>query len=867
MGEPRCVELVEQLFHEALECDAARRAEFLAEACAGDVALLAEVASLLASYERDRDFLRSPAFSLSASEVAGSVLEREGGAAAAEIPRVRGFMLVREVGRGGMGAVYEALRTGGEGGQRVAIKFVKRGTDTEFVLRRFERERRILGALDHPYVARLLGGGATDDGLPFFVMEYVEGSPIDRYARETALPTAERLGLFLKVCEAVSYAHRHRVIHRDIKPSNILVTADGVPKLLDFGVAKLLDFDSAGRTGDATATANRVMTPEYASPEQLRGLSPAQTDDVYSLGVLLYVLLTGGHPYRFRSRAPEEVLRSILVGRVRRPSEAVHDSPPPADVAGDLDKVVLKALRSEPERRYASVEELVEDIRRHLAGRPVLARDDSLGYRAARFAGAHPVYAVTAAAAALLCLLLGLFVGLSGTRTKPRTSLAVMPFTNTSQGAYAEQLAEGITDGLTGHLSRLPQLYVPSHNSVYYYKGRQQSPRTVGRALGTETLLVGDIAVDERSLRVSVRLLDVDSGEAIWGDTYEAKPSELLSVQRRITADVTRELGVKASAEALNHSARNYTEDDEAYRLYLMGRYFFNKRTKEGFHKGIEYFRRAAEKDPSYALAYAGMADCYGLLGAYMVMETHAAFTSAREAANRALALDEGLAEAHTSLALVHWLYDWDWAAADREFRKAIELNPGYVTAHHWRGLFLGEMGRFDEAEAEMQKALERDPISAPVYADYGRVLYWARRYDEALEKYRKASEMSASFGAMTLERNQLYEQAGRLDDWADALEKDGGFDAETREAFRAHGLRGYWRVLYRRMVKHPEGSSDRAELFARFGDKERALADLAYAIETRDHRMTQLKVNPVYDPLNSDPRFLELLRRMKLAP
>jgi serine/threonine protein kinase/tetratricopeptide (TPR) repeat protein len=886
MSEPQHVELVEQLFHEALERADARRAGFLVEACAGDVALLAEVASLLASYERDRNFLQKSAFSLSASEVAASVLEENDGVAPDAL-RIRGFRLVKEIGRGGMGAVYEAFGDDGEAGQRVAVKLVKRGMDTEFVLRRFERERRILGALDHPYVARLLDGGATDDGLPFFVMEYVEGLPIDRYVREAAPPVAGRLGLFLKVCEAVSYAHRHRVIHRDLKPSNILVTAEGVPKLLDFGIAKLLDLDSAGRTGDATATTQRVMTPEYASPEQLRGLPPMESDDVYSLGVLLYILLTGRHPYRFRSRAPEAVLRSIAEGRVRRPSEAVHDSHASAvgatvaaassrpgsgvelrrDISGNLDKVVLKALRREPERRYASVEEMAADIRRHLAGRRVSARGDSLAYRAARFARRYPAYTVPTVAVALLCLLLGLFLGLSGTRAKPRTSLAVMPFSNTGQGMYSEQLAEGITDGLTGHLSRLPQLSIPSHNSVYNYKGRQQSTQTVGRSLGVETLMVGDVALDEESLRVRVELLDVGSGESIWGNTYVSKPSEVLGVQRRITADVTRELGVAASAEELSHSTRHYTENDEAYRLYLLGRYFFNKRMKEDFYKAIEYFRQAVEKDPSYALAYAGLADCYGLLGAYMVMETHRAFTYARNAANKALELDNGLAEAHTSLALVHWLYDWDWAAADREFRKAIELNPRYVTAHHWRGLFLGEMGRFEEAEAEMQKALERDPISAPVYADYGRVLFWARRYDEALEKYRKASEISPVFGAMQYEREQLYEQMGRHDDWADSLEKYGALDAETQEEFRKHGSKSYWRRQYRRIVKDPEGSSDRAELFARMGYKDRAFEDLAYAIKKRDHRMTQLKVNPILDPLRSDPRFTELLRRMKLTP
>jgi tetratricopeptide (TPR) repeat protein len=339
-----------------------------------------------------------------------------------------------------------------------------------------------------------------------------------------------------------------------------------------------------------------------------------------------------------------------------------------------------------------------------------------------------------------------------------------------------------------------------------------------------------------------------------------------MALQGQITRDVTQALGFTPSSEELKRSTRRYTEDEEAYRFYLMGRYFFNKRTKDGFHKGIEYFRRATEKDPAYALAYAGMADCYGLLGAYMVMDAHEAFSSARAAAYRALELDEGLAEAHTSLAIVHWLYDWDWLAADREFRRAIELNPDYVTAHHWRGLFLGEMGRFDEAIAEMEKALQRDPVSAPVIADYGRVLFWARRYDEALEKYRKVAEMGTYFGALSIETEHLYEQMGRLADLEASIEKYGGFDPETRKAFRAQGIQGYWRVRARRFTGNELGSNS-AELFARIGDNDRAFENLEAAIKQRDHRMTQLKVNPILDPLRSDPRFRELLRQMNLSP
>lgn len=881
MSEPQRANLVEQLFHEALDIDPAHRAEFLTKACEGDMVLLAEVTSLLASYERGGDFLQRPAFKLSASDVAGEVLGEDDGPLLAA-PRIKGYRLLREVGRGGMGAVYLAVRADDNSQKRVAIKVVKRGMDTDFILRRFEREQRILAALNHPYIARLLDGGATDEGQPFFVMEYVEGRALDRYVKEEALNTPERLRLFLKICEAVSYAHGHRVIHRDLKPSNILVTPGGIPKLLDFGVAKLLDIDSRGRSVDVTATAYRVMTPEYASPEQLRGLPPAEASDVYSLGVLLYILLTGTHPYRFRSRAPDEILRSIVEGRVRRPSQVSKDSSSAAgatadtphgglggvrrELRGNLDKVVMKALRREPGRRYASAEQLSDDIRRYLDGLPVKARGDSLAYRAAHIAGRRPASSLLTALVAILCLAVGFYLGLFGARAKSRTTIAVMPFAVSGDDAYSEQLAEGITDGLAGHLSRLPQVFVPSHNSVYIYKGRQLDPQKAGRELGVEALLVGSLAVEDQNLHVSVELVDAITGKTIWQRTYTARSFEVMALQRQITADLIQELGVTPSAEELRHSAHEYTQDEEAYRLYVMGRYFFNKRKKMDFYRAIEYFRRATEKDPSYALAYAGLADCYGLLGAYLVMDAHEAFSSARAAANKALELDEGLAEARATLALVHWLYDWDWAAADREFRRAIELKPRYVIAHHWRGLFLGEMGRFDEAFAEMQRALELDPVSAPVYADYGRVLYWARRYDEAQEKYEKVEEMGGDFGALSVESEQLYEKMGRADKWVASVKRYEEFDAELQNAYRAHGIPGYWRVRYRR-ESGKSGGALSAELCARVGDKEGAFASLELAIKARDHRVTQIKVNPLLDPLRSDPRFKELLRRMNLTP
>ena len=861
---------VENLFHEALARDAVSRIDFLAIECRGDVAVMAEVASLLTSFEHDQDFLQRPAFQQSASEVAGTILNSER-RALRDAPSVTGFELVREIGRGGMGAVYEGRPTDCEPELRVAIKVVKRGMDTDFILRRFERERRIMAELEHPFIARIRDGGTTESGLPYFVMEYVEGQPIDRYAALAELSTRDRLEVFLKVCDAVSYAHSQRIIHRDLKPSNILVTDSGVPKLLDFGIAKLVDLDFDGRPGDRTSTMHRVMTPRHASPEQLSGRPPTEASDVYSLGVLLYMLLTGEHPYEFPDHLPDGILRSLETRSARKPSDAVTDSLAPTrntsevrrELKGNLDTIVLKALRPEPERRYDSVERLARDIRLHLAGRKITARRDSVVYEAKKFLRRHRAYALPIAAAGVFCLLLGLLLGLSGTRVKQRTSVAVMPFSGGSEGSYSEQLAEGLSYGLTEQLSRLPQLSVPTHNSVFRYKGRPIDTKAAGQSLGVEALLTGRMALDDQQLTVQVELQDSGSGEIIWARNYASKPSDLLVLQRQIIADVIQRLGVTDSRE-LNESARQQTTNEEAYRLYLQGRYFFNKRRNEDFYKGIEYFRAATEKDPQYALAYAGLADSYGLLGAYLLLAPDDAFDRARAAANKALAIDQNLAEAHASLALVHWLYDWDWTAADREFRKAIELKPGYVIAHHWRGLFLGEMGRFAEAEAEMKRAVALDPVSVPVHADYARVLFWARRYEESLAMYHKVAEMGDDFGSFHIEAKQCYEQMGRLAEWEAFQEKSGGFDPEERKAFRADGFRGYWMLQYRRSGRRP-GGTDGAEIAARVGDVDKAIRDLEGAISIRDHRMTQLKVNPLFHPLRSDARFAQLLSRMNL--
>jgi tRNA A-37 threonylcarbamoyl transferase component Bud32/tetratricopeptide (TPR) repeat protein len=401
------------LFESALEREGDDRAAFLDQACAEDPSLRLQIEALLRSHERAAEFLEAPVIDV-------ATRRDEDQAESVEGRRIGPYQAIREISHGGMGTVYLAARADGQYKKHVAIKLIRRGMDTDEILRRFRHERQILAALDHPNIARLLDGGTTEDGRPYFVMEYIEGVPIDDYCNTHRLNTAERLKLFRTVCSAVHYAHQNLVVHRDLKPRNILVTADGGPKLLDFGIAKLLNPELSGQSMDATATGLRLMTPDYASPEQVRGELITTASDVYTLGVLLYELLTGHRPYRVTGRAMQEIAQAVCEQEPEKPSVSVvrgpwslakesGQAPSTKDqgprtrdklrkqLSGDLDNIVLMALRKEPQRRYASVDQFSEDIRRHLEGLPVIARKDTLGYRAGKFVTRHKVGVVAAA--------------------------------------------------------------------------------------------------------------------------------------------------------------------------------------------------------------------------------------------------------------------------------------------------------------------------------------------------------------------------------------------------------------------------------------------------------------------------------------
>ena len=491
---------ITELFEAALECEPQRRAALLEEACAGDPELRRHVDALLADDAAATDFLANPAFELTALD-----FEREP-ADSLVGQRIGSYQVQQKIGHGGMGVVYRAVRADEEYQKEVAIKLVKRGMDSDAILGRFRNERQILANLDHPNIAKLLDGGTSPEGLPYFVMDYVDGLPIDVYCDNHRLPIGDRLNLFRTVCSAVHYAHQNHVLHRDLKPTNILVTDDGVPKLLDFGIAKLFNPGLDSQAPEVTATALPFLTPQYASPEQLRGEKLTPASDVYVLGVLLYKLLTGHRPYRLGGGTPAEMARVVCEQEPEKPSSAigrVEEAPPgsaevrltPESVsetredqpeklrrrlAGDLDNIVLKALRREPERRYGSVDEMSEDILRHLEGRPVLARKDTLGYRGAKFIKRNKagVMAGLLAVALLTLAVVGLnLLPQSGTDSRAVDSIAVLPFVNAGANPETEYLSEGITEGLIRSLSQIPSLKVIARSSVVRYKGQRPLTR------------------------------------------------------------------------------------------------------------------------------------------------------------------------------------------------------------------------------------------------------------------------------------------------------------------------------------------------------------------------------------------------------
>ena len=899
---------IDAVFKSALDRAPWERDAFLDEACRSDAFLRNEVESLIA-HDQAGSFMAVPAVEdatrLLTQNSTGSLLGQDLGS----------YKILRQLGEGGMGEVYLALHT--TMNRKVALKLVSPYVinDAQRVWR-FQQEARAVLALNHPNIVTIYDIGQAAD-IHFIATEFIGGETLRERMARAPLEIDEALDIAMQVAGALAAAHEAGVVHRDIKPENIMLRPDGYVKVLDFGLAKLTascDLPTGSAMTKVDTEPGLVMgTARYMSPEQARGLPVDARTDLWSLGVVLYEMVAGRAP--FEGPTPTDVIISIVE---KKPLPLVGHRP---KTPAQLELIVKKALAKEREQRFPAVTDLLIELRslkRELEidaelERAIRPRLD--GAEAATRSGrqttveticaptVHALEVTTAQtrsrakylaseiklhrkAAIIIVITLSLaiaaftyFYSARDTRT-PINSIAVLPFVNDSVDPATEYLSDGITESIINSLSQLPTLRVMARSTAFSYKGRAVDLLEVGRELGVDAVLMGRVTQRGDALSIHVELVNVADGSQLWGEQYNRTLSDVLVIQHEISREISERLRLKITGEEQGRVTRHSTTHTEAYQFYLKGRYHWNKRSDEGFRRALEYFQQAIEKDPSYALAYVGLADSY-LLSEFLPAEER--YPKAKAAALRALEIDETLGEAHASLAAIKNWYDWDWPGAEIEFRRAIELNPNYPTAYHWYGEFLANLGRFHESVALYKRALEIDPLSLAISSDFAMVYYHARQYDRAVEHLKKVMEIDPNYVRTHFYLSQVYEEKGMFEEALAELERGSLLEGDSpselaqgkaaiRNALRKSGARGYWRkrldivkeeARQRKRVYFTGYATNMATLHARLGERDQAFEWFEKVYEDREPSLLWLKVAPDCDNLRSDPRFADLLRRV----
>jgi serine/threonine-protein kinase len=758
------------------------------------------------------------------------------------------YRILEKLGEGGMGVVYKAEDVKLK--RAVAMKFLPQSLSARSEEReRFLHEARAASALNHPNICVIHEIDEENDEI-FLVMEYVDGFTLREWVKrrfgepegylKNAVLDAVQLGI--QIADGLATAHEKGIVHRDVKAENIMVTENARAKIMDFGLAKLRGLSKLTKNGST------VGTIAYMSPEQIEGIEVDHRTDIFSFGVVLYEMLAGQIPFH----AEHEAALMYEIMNVEAPS--LTGLRKGVDV--ELDRVVIKCLEKNRDERYQSMREVGVDLKRYkrnIEEKRVGQQSVHLERKTSR--GLQP----------------------SPKRGRGINSLAVLPFVNVTTDPETEYLSDGITESLINSLSQLPKLRVTARATAFRYKGREVDPESVGLDLNVHALLTGRVHQRGSTLNIQAELVSVADGSQIWGEQYNRTVSDIFAVQEEIARQISEKLQLRLTGKDKKKLTKRHTHSTDAYQLYLKGRYFWNKRTPEGFTKGIEYFEQALKLDPNYALAYAGMADSYNLLGAYGLLPPENAYPKAKIAAAQALALDNTLAEVHTSLASIKASYDRDWQAAEKEFRRATDLNPNYATGHHLYGIgCLSIMGRHNEAIAELNRALELDPLSLSINRSLGDALYHARQYDEAIVQYQKTLEMDPSFFPTHFSLGRAFEQKGMYDE---ALAEYEALISLSRDSLGIAALGVIHAVMDKRdeamkIIDELAALSKRgyvsphltAQVYAALGDKDQAFEWLEEAYREHSGGLVSLKVDPIWDTISDDPRFVLLLKKVGLG-
>lgn len=790
------------------------------------------------------------------------------------------YAIVAKIGAGGMGDVYRA--TDPRLGRDVAIKVLPRDASRDRArFERFEREARALAALNHPGIVTIheIGESEQDgEAVRYLVMELVQGSALDAVIPDAGLTLDRLFEIAIPMCEAVAVAHERGIVHRDLKPANVMITEDGRVKVLDFGLAKLVSEDTEAEAATLAMTREGTVmgTVPYMSPEQVEGRPLDARSDVFSLGIVLYEMITGVRP--FSGDTSPALMSSILKDTPTSVSDLKIGSPT------QLGRILRRCLEKDPRRRYQSARGLLtelEDLRDEVrleqssaAATPARSARESFGGRR---------LGVIAAASLIVVVVAGFGWILQHRKTERQTgglsnegeihSVAVLPFDDSGGGEQARYLSDGLTESLIDHLSPLPELNVLARTTVFRYRDALDDPLAAGRDLKVGAILTGRVAIREQAVTIGIELVSVATGAQIWGHRYQRPLGDIFAIEEEIAQGVAEHLRLNLRAGDRQKLGKAPTDDVEAYQLYVQGRYEWNKRTHEGFQRALAFFQQAIERDPDFALAYVGVADCYFVgSGTILGIEADEAYSRGETALRRALELDDSLAEAHAALAGLYWDRDRDLVAGEQEFKKALDLNPGYASARQWYGELLAETGRFEDAYVQLNRAVELDPRSTIVQSTLGWAYLAADDYARAEKELRKALVLDPDNpDPQDALFNTLFALGRRDRETFDLLVKrDQSLvlpDPSTSERLRAAFDRGGWPAVWRvrleiaRRLKGTVGRLAEAESLTQLGNTSEALDSLERLQREKWPILVYVDMFTLLDPLHNDPRYKQLLR------